>query len=109
MEVYPAVKAACRYIEAAIQTAPGYGKGHGPLNHFHCIYSMPFSRGYFLEYVLERHDVTSLWDQFTRHNFVKALGNGSLPMKSFKGYLLQDYLFLVCLLWDETLRGNTGH
>lgn len=24
-----------------------------------------------------------------------ALGNGSLPQESFKGYMVQDYLFLV--------------
>jgi hypothetical protein len=38
-----AVRSACRYIEAAIRTAPGLGKGHGPLNHFHSTYSLPFA------------------------------------------------------------------
>lgn len=38
-----AVNAACRYIEGAIRTAPGLGKGHGPLNHFHSTYTLPFS------------------------------------------------------------------
>jgi hydroxymethylpyrimidine/phosphomethylpyrimidine kinase len=37
------VKAACRYIEAAIRTAPGYGEGNGPLNHFHSTYALPFA------------------------------------------------------------------
>lgn len=32
-----------RYIEAAIRTAPGFGKGHGPLNHFHSIQTLPFA------------------------------------------------------------------
>jgi hydroxymethylpyrimidine/phosphomethylpyrimidine kinase / thiaminase len=26
-----------------------------------------------------------------------ALGNGTLPLESFKGYLIQDYLYLVGL------------
>jgi hydroxymethylpyrimidine kinase/phosphomethylpyrimidine kinase len=38
-----AVRAACAYIEAGIRTAPGYGKGHGPLNHFHSNYMLPFA------------------------------------------------------------------
>jgi hydroxymethylpyrimidine/phosphomethylpyrimidine kinase len=38
-----AVRSACRYIEAAIRTAPGLGKGHGPLNHFHSTYTLPFA------------------------------------------------------------------
>lgn len=27
-----------------------------------------------------------------------AMGNGTLPLKSFKGYIVQDYLYLVSLL-----------
>ncbi len=38
-----AVRAACRYVEVGIKTAPGYGKGHGPLNHFHSILTLPFA------------------------------------------------------------------
>lgn len=29
------------------------------------------------------------------HPFVMAMGDGSLPLESFKGYLVQDYLYLV--------------
>lgn len=43
MPVPQAVKAACRYIQAGIQTAPGLGSGNGPLNHFHSTYTLPFS------------------------------------------------------------------
>lgn len=42
MDVPSAVKAACRYVEAGIRTAPGYGKGNGPLNHFHSMQTLPF-------------------------------------------------------------------
>ncbi|KAK6950423.1 hypothetical protein Daesc_008751 [Daldinia eschscholtzii] len=69
-----AVKAACRYVEAGIRSAPG---------------------GHFLEYLLERPDVAPVWHQFINHPFVLGLGNGTLPLESFKGYLIQDYLYLV--------------
>lgn len=42
MDVPGAVRAACRYVEAGIRTAPGFGKGNGPLNHFHSTHSLPF-------------------------------------------------------------------
>ncbi|KAI1808501.1 Phosphomethylpyrimidine kinase-domain-containing protein [Daldinia bambusicola] len=90
-----AVKAACRYVEAGIRSAPGYGKGNGPLNHFHSVLTLPFSRGHFLEYLLERPDVAPVWHRFINHPFVLGLGNGKLPLESFKGYLVQDYLYLV--------------
>lgn len=38
-----AVRAASRYVEAGIRTAPGYGHGNGPLNHLHSVYTMPFT------------------------------------------------------------------
>ena len=50
----------------------------------------------FVEYLLERPDVAGVWDNYVRHPFVLAMGNGTLPVESFKGYLVQDYLFLVC-------------
>ncbi len=43
MEMPASVKAACRYVQAGIRTAPGLGGGNGPLNHFHSVYSLPFS------------------------------------------------------------------
>ncbi|KAL0931354.1 thiamine biosynthesis protein (thi-4) [Colletotrichum truncatum] len=90
-----ATKSACRYIEAAIKTAPGYGKGHGPLNHFHSIQTLPFAPGRFIEYMLERPDVKDVWRTFVYHPFVMAMGDGTLPIESFKKYLIQDYLYLV--------------
>jgi hydroxymethylpyrimidine/phosphomethylpyrimidine kinase len=48
-----------------------------------------------MEYLLEREDVYDTWADYTNHPFVKAIGDGSLPLDSFKGYLVQDYLFLV--------------
>jgi len=38
-----AVRAAIRYVEAGIRTAPGLGQGNGPLNHFHSVSVLPFA------------------------------------------------------------------
>jgi hydroxymethylpyrimidine/phosphomethylpyrimidine kinase len=43
MDIPSAVRKACRYVEVAIRTAPGYGLGHGPLNHFHSQAALPFA------------------------------------------------------------------
>lgn len=38
-----AVKEASKYIAWAIETAPGFGKGSGPINHLHSNYKIPFA------------------------------------------------------------------
>lgn len=35
------------------------------------------------------------WQSYVCHDFVKQLGNGTLPEAAFKHYLIQDYLFLI--------------
>lgn len=35
------------------------------------------------------------WERYTRHGFVRRLGDGSLPLICFRRYLEQDYLFLI--------------
>ncbi|KAI9740716.1 MAG: hypothetical protein M1818_004681 [Claussenomyces sp. TS43310] len=90
-----AVKAACRYVEAGIRTAPGLGRGNGPINHFHSNYILPFAPNRFLEYLLERSDVNKVWKAHTEHKFVAGLADGTLPVEAFKTYLIQDYLYLV--------------
>ncbi|KAK1241803.1 hypothetical protein MKX07_007626 [Trichoderma sp. CBMAI-0711] len=94
-DVPTAVRGACRYIEAGIKTAPKIGNGHGPLDHFHSTHVLPFSPGYFVEYLLEHPAVRDVWNEFLYHPFVMALGNGTLPLESFKGYIIQDYLYLI--------------
>jgi thiaminase len=48
-----------------------------------------------VEYLLERPDVQTAWREHTEHDFVAGLADGSLPVPSFKYYLIQDYLYLV--------------
>jgi thiaminase (transcriptional activator TenA) len=40
-------------------------------------------------------DAAPQWVQYTQHDFVRQLGDGSLPLECFKHYLVQDYLFLI--------------
>ncbi len=40
-------------------------------------------------------DAAPQWTDYTRHAFVAHLGDGSLPLKCFEHYLVQDYLFLI--------------
>jgi thiaminase (transcriptional activator TenA) len=35
------------------------------------------------------------WENYVDHDFVRGLGDGTLPPESFKHYLVQDYLFLI--------------
>ncbi|KAI9052284.1 hypothetical protein LZ554_003639 [Drepanopeziza brunnea f. sp. 'monogermtubi'] len=95
LSMVQAVKRACTYVEAGIKTSTDLGQGNGPINHFHSTYTLPFSPNRFLEYVLERPDVQKPWKEHTEHAFVAGLGDGTLPVESFKYYLIQDYLFLV--------------
>jgi len=54
-----------------------------------------YRSGNFIEYVLEREDVNSVWHDYTHHDFVERMGNGTLPVESYKNYMIQDYLYLV--------------
>lgn len=38
---------------------------------------------------------TPHWHAYTRHAFVRCLGDGSLPKGAFHNYLKQDYVFLI--------------
>ncbi|MPY76122.1 MAG: thiaminase II [Alphaproteobacteria bacterium] len=35
------------------------------------------------------------WNRYIRHEFVRRLGDGTLPESAFRHYLQQDYLFLI--------------
>ncbi|KAK7737846.1 trifunctional hydroxymethylpyrimidine kinase/phosphomethylpyrimidine kinase/thiaminase [Cytospora paraplurivora] len=65
--------------------------------------------GQFVKYVLERPDVVKVWDEFVRHPFVMAMGDGTLPLESFKGYLIQDYLYLAAAIVQHIDRETSLH
>lgn len=37
----------------------------------------------------------AIWDDYINHQFVRELGDGTLPQHCFRHYLAQDYLFLI--------------
>lgn len=39
--------------------------------------------------------VAPLWERIHQHPFVTGLGDGSLPVDSFKFYMKQDYIYLI--------------
>jgi hypothetical protein len=51
--------------------------------------------GKFIDYILAHVDVHPVWHDFTHHEFVARLGDGSLPLEAYKYYMVQDYLYLV--------------
>ncbi|CAD0090635.1 unnamed protein product [Aureobasidium vineae] len=100
-----AVRAAGRYVEAGIKTSVDLGKGSGPINHFHSLNIMPFPPGGFVDWLLEREDVRKVWKEFTQHEFVEQMGDGTLPVESFKFYMVQDYLYLTQFARANALAG----
>jgi len=48
-----------------------------------------------VDWLLEREDVQQVWKEFTQHEFVEKMGDGTLPVERFKFYMVQDYLYLV--------------
>ena len=43
MDIVRATQAARWFVEAGIKTSVDMGRGNGPINHFHSVYSLPFS------------------------------------------------------------------
>lgn len=42
-----------------------------------------------------KRDAAPAWSAYIDHEFVRGLGDGSLPKAAFQHYLVQDYLFLI--------------
>ena len=90
-----AVLEACHYVEDGMKASFAVGRDIHSINHFHALQVLPFSSGHFIDYLIQRRDVNPLWRAFTEHKFVRAIGDGSLPLDVFKRFLVQDYLYLT--------------
>ncbi|OSQ35064.1 thiaminase II [Thalassospira sp. MCCC 1A01428] len=42
-----------------------------------------------------RANAPDVWNRYVDHEFVRKLGDGTLPEECFRHYLIQDYLFLI--------------
>lgn len=105
LDLVQAVIAASRYVDAGIKTAVKLGYGSGPINHFHSIQIQPFPPGGFVDYLLDRYDVQPAWYEYTHHEFVERMGDGSLSAEAFKYYMIQDYLYLTHFARANSLAG----
>ncbi|KAK6331866.1 hypothetical protein TWF718_002405 [Orbilia javanica] len=90
-----AVLNARNYISGAIAASYSLGKGSGPINHVHNVYKLPYSKGHFIEYLINHPRVANTWNEYVDHDFVKQIANGTLKTENFVWYLKQDYLFLI--------------
>ncbi len=52
-----------------------------------------------------RRDTGAVWDGYVAHDFVRALGRGTLPEAAFRHFLIQDYLFLIHFARAHALAG----
>jgi thiaminase/transcriptional activator TenA len=52
-----------------------------------------------------RRDAGAVWDGYVAHDFVQALGRGTLPEVAFRHFLVQDYLFLIHFARAHALAG----
>lgn len=58
-----------------------------------------------MDYVLDRYDVQPVWHQYTHHEFVQRMGDGSLPIEAYRLFMEQDYLYLVQFARANSLAG----
>jgi thiaminase/transcriptional activator TenA len=63
---------------------------------------LPFDHGLFGRL---RRDAGAVWDGYVAHDFVRALGSGTLPEAAFRHFLIQDYLFLIHFARAHALAG----
>lgn len=52
-----------------------------------------------------RRDAGAAWADYVGHDFVRALGRGTLPEAAFRHFLIQDYLFLIHFARAHALAG----
>ncbi|KZT18824.1 hypothetical protein NEOLEDRAFT_1079281 [Neolentinus lepideus HHB14362 ss-1] len=86
------------YTHTGIEMAFPVGSGYGPLNHMHSIILRsiplptpsiphPFTR-------LLIQATSGIWKAYVEHDFVRQLGEGTLPRECFIHFIKQDYHYL---------------
>jgi len=90
--VLTAYRNARNYLQNALKYSFDIGKGHGPLNHYHNSLLFPDNRSFVQ--VLKDY-AKKEYSDYTNHEFVKKLADGTLPVESFRYFLCQDYIYLT--------------
>ncbi|KAK6511279.1 hypothetical protein TWF481_000200 [Arthrobotrys musiformis] len=106
--LHTAISHARDYIHGAIVASYPLGKGSGPINHVHSIYKLPYSKGRFIDYLINHPRVINIWNDYVNHEFVKRIASGALTPDEFVWYLKQDYLFLVQFARAKALSAFKG-
>ncbi len=65
-------------------------------------YPLPLDQGLFGRL---RRDAGAVWEGYVAHEFVQALGRGTLQEAAFQHFLVQDYLFLIHFARAHALAG----
>lgn len=133
--VKEAVEGALVYLNHAIASKVPFSVGtgaHGPVNHLHSIGALPVVQAEparEVELVAKPQqqvpspisaEATALidrfiasckdeWSQFVDHEFVRKLGDGTLPVECFKHYLTQDYIYLIHFARAHALAAYKEH
>ncbi|KAG0051485.1 hypothetical protein BGZ83_003729 [Gryganskiella cystojenkinii] len=97
-EALDAIAKGADYVQSAIRDGLTVGAGKGCLNHFHHVVPRSIEK----PTRFNPHPLTSYllracekdWKDYTEHEFVRRIGDGTLPKESFIHYMKQDYLFL---------------
>ncbi|KAJ3009574.1 hypothetical protein HKX48_007862 [Thoreauomyces humboldtii] len=103
LDVPCAVDLAIRFVANGLRTRFPIGKGRGPLNHLPAaqlhpvapISPLPASTPKpfrFVDALLA--SCPKEWMAYVDHEFVRQVGNGTLPKPSFQHFIKQDYIFL---------------
>lgn len=83
------------YVQQAIISAPNLGKGsNGPINHLHQLDIRPFSKGKFIDWLINHPKVQPIWERYVNHPFTKQIANGTVDQQKFQYFLTQDYHYL---------------
>jgi len=90
--VLTAYRNARNYLQNALKYSFDLGKGHGPLNHYHNSLVFPDNRSFVQ--VLKDY-AKKEYSDYTYHEFVQRLADGTLPVESFRHFLRQDYIYLT--------------
>lgn len=114
-----AIREGCTFISEALKSTDAaltsflpIGKGENPpMNHLYRIKrlldapALTFPPGSFIDWLLRHPKVRDIWQQYTHHEFVNKMGDGTLDVERFKFYLEQDYLFLIQFARANSLAG----
>ncbi|KAI8916740.1 Phosphomethylpyrimidine kinase-domain-containing protein [Powellomyces hirtus] len=98
LKVRDAVNGGIQFVSNGLLTSFAVGKGSGPLNHFPSEFALtanrssPKKRQTFVQML--KSTCPKEWDAYVNHKFVQQIGDGTLPIKCFKHFIRQDYIFL---------------